>query len=219
MAKQENTQLITASDIIQAVKYSITKSEKESIEQACEFAKQKHKGQKRYSGEPYYTHTFEVGRLLAAFGMQTNVVIAGILHDTIEDTDTTAKEIEEMFNKEVAFFVESVSHLGDVRYHGLATRVKSLQKLFVAISKDVRVIIIKLMDRLHNMRTIGYVPKEKRQRLIKETQLVYVPIANRLGMGKVKTEIEDLAFKELDPETYAKIHEQVQEKIGSTVIV
>ena len=105
--------------------------------------------------------------------MPVNVVVAGILHDTIEDTGVTVKDLEREFGKEIAFFVDSVSHLGEVRYRGLDVRVQSLQKLFVATSKDIRVIIIKLMDRLHNMRTLASVPKQKQKRIAKETQRVY----------------------------------------------
>ena len=216
--KKENHLYITAHDIINAIRYPVTKSDRALIEKACEYAKEKHAGQKRYSDLPYYTHTFEVGKLLAEFDMPVNVIIAGILHDTIEDTDTTEKDLKREFNDEVSFFVEGVSHLGEVRYRGLDVRIKSLQKLFVATSKDVRVIIIKLMDRLHNMRTLDAVPKEKQKRIAKETQRVYAPIADRLGMGTIKTEMEELAFKNIDPKTYNDLKQQIDEKVGSVSI-
>ncbi|MCY4577237.1 MAG: RelA/SpoT family protein [Candidatus Kaiserbacteria bacterium] len=212
---QKQKQYITAKDIIAAMQQKCTARERKMIEQACTFAQEKHQGQTRYSGEPYYTHPLEVGRLLAEIGMAAEVITAGMLHDTIEDTDTTIKELEKMFGKKVAFFVDGVSHLGKVRYQGLDARVKSLQKLLVATSKDIRVIIIKLMDRLHNMRTLEAVPKTKQKRIAKETQQVYAPIADRLGMGMIKTELEELAFKHLDPTTYTTLKKEIDTTIGS----
>ena len=212
---QKRKTYITAADIINTMKRKCTAAEKKMIEKACEFAKEKHDGQTRYSGEPYYTHPLEVGRLLAEMSMPAEVVIAGILHDTIEDTNTTAKELEKAFTKNIAFFVDGVSHLGKVRYQGLDMRVKSLQKLLVATSKDIRVIIIKLIDRLHNMRTLDAVPKTKQRRIAKETQQVYAPIADRLGMGMIKKELEELAFKHLDPEAYTSLKKEMDTLIGS----
>lgn len=206
---------ITAKDIIAAMQQKCTVQEKKMIERACVFAQEKHAGQTRYSGEPYYTHPLEVGRLLAEVGMSAEVVVSGILHDTLEDTDTSVKELEKEFTKKVAFFVNGVSNLGKVRYQGLDARVKSLQKLLVATSKDIRVIIIKLLDRLHNMRTLGAVPKTKQKRIAKETQQVYAPIADRLGMGMLKTELEELAFKHLDPPAYTDLKKEIDATIGS----
>lgn len=212
---QETINYADEADIVSAMRKKISMKEKMLLEKACAFAKEKHKGQKRYSGLPYYTHTFEVGKLLAEIGMSVEVVVAGILHDTLEDTDTTVKELKKEFTPTVAFFVDSVSHLGEVRYQGFDMRVKSLQKLFVATSKDIRVIIIKLMDRLHNMRTLDAVPKAKQKRIAKETQRVYAPIADRLGMGRVKTELEELAFKCIDPQTYINMKKEIDTVIGS----
>ncbi|MDE0243108.1 MAG: HD domain-containing protein [Candidatus Kaiserbacteria bacterium] len=202
--------LITAEDIIAARPRGSRGKEEDLIRKACAFAKEKHGDQMRYSGHPYYTHTFEVGRILAGMGMGATVIAAGILHDVIEDTDTTEKDLEKMFGKKIAFFVNGVSNLGDVRYRGLDTRVKSLQKLFVATSKDLRVILIKLIDRLHNMRTLDAVSKVKRKRIANETIRVYAPIAERLGMGDVRSELEELAFKHLEPDRYRSISEEVQ---------
>lgn len=211
MEKEHNT----VQDIISVMSHSITGAERKLLEKACAYAEKKHEGQTRYSGLPYYTHAFEVGKLLAEIGMSANVVAAGILHDTIEDTDTTVEDLLKDFNKEVAFLVDGVSHLGEVRYQGLDVRVKSLQKLFIATSKDIRVIVIKLMDRLHNMRTLDAVPKTKQKRIAKETHLVYAPIANRLGMGKLNTALENLAFKHLKPDSYASLKKDIDTAIGS----
>lgn len=212
---QKKEVYISAKDIIAAMRRKCGAEEKKMIKEACAFAQEKHTGQTRYSGEPYYTHPFEVGRMLAEVGMSVEVVVAGILHDTIEDTDTTVRELERAFGKKVAFFVDGVSHLGKVRYQGLAMRVKSLQKLLVATSKDIRVIIIKLMDRLHNMRTLDAVPKSKQKRIAKETQQVYAPIADRLGMGMLKTELEEIAFKFIDPSVYVETKKEIDTAIGS----
>ncbi len=214
MAQKEEA-YISAKDIITAMRRTCGAEEKKMIKEACAFAQEKHSEQTRYSGEPYYTHPFEVGRMLAEIGMSVEVVVAGVLHDTIEDTDTTVRELERAFGKKVAFFVDGVSHLGKVRYQGLAMRVKSLQKLLVATSKDIRVIIIKLMDRLHNMRTLDAVPKSKQKRIAKETQQVYAPIADRLGMGTLKTELEEIAFKHIDPSAYAEMKKEIDTAIGS----
>ena len=209
---------ITAQDIISAIPHQIVDTNRNLIEKACAFAKEKHEGQLRYSKVPYYTHVFEVGKLLAQFGMPTNVIVAGILHDTIEDTKTTAKEIAQEFNEEISFLVESVSHLGEIRYQGLDVRIKSLQKLFVATSKDLRVMIIKLMDRLHNMRTLSFVPAAKQKRIAEETQRVYAPLADRLGMGAIKTELDELAFKHIDPKTYDDLKKKIEETTGSVSV-
>ena len=205
---------ITAENILNAVPYDVSDADKALIEKACAYAKEKHEGQKRYEGSPYYTHPFEVGRMLGELGMSANTIAAGILHDTIEDTDTTYDDLVKEFNEEIAFLVEGVSHLGEVRYHGLSSRIKSLQKLFVATSKDVRVMLIKLTDRLHNMRTLSFVPREKQKRIAEETQRVYAPIADRLGMGMMKTELEDCAFKYLSPEKYNEVHAKIEKAVG-----
>ncbi len=192
---------------------TLSEKDKQLVKKACLYAKEKHGDQKRYSGAPYYTHPYAVGRLLAELSMPKEVIIAGILHDTIEDTDVTIDEIQDIFGTTVAFFVDAVTNLGDVRYHGLEIRVKSLQKLFVATSKDIRVIIIRLMDRLDNMRTLQYVPVEKHTRIALETKKIYAPIADRLGMGKVKAELEDIAFKFLEPKIYAKLQKELESTV------
>ena len=210
--------IITARDILDAAPTRFGKKEEVFVEKACAYAKEKHEGQVRYSGLPYYTHTFEVGKLLAAMGMSADVVAAGILHDVIEDTDATEKDLEKAFGKKVSFFVNAVSNLGDVRYRGLDTRVKSLQKLFVATSKDLRVIVIKIMDRLHNMRTLDAVAKTKRRRIANETQRVYAPIAERLGMGRVRSELEEMAFRHLTPKRYRIMSDEIKRAIRSVSV-
>ena len=203
---------ITCGDILKSM-VSTTEADKLLIHKACKFAKEKHNDQKRYSGDPYYYHVFHVAKILAELRMSSSVVAAGVLHDTLEDTETTIEELEEEFNKEIAFLVDAVSHLGEVRYRGLYVRIKSLQKLFISTSKDINVIIIKLSDRLHNMRTLQYVPKEKVQRICKETLNVYIPIAHRLSIGKVAAELEELVFKYLEPSKYKELNALIKKRV------
>jgi len=180
----------------------------EFITKAYEFSKESHKEQKRYSGASYFVHPAEVGFLLATAGMCVPAIAAGLLHDTIEDAGVTPKTIAEEFSPEVLSLVEGVTKLGTLRYRGLERHTESLRKLFAATAKDIRVLIIKLMDRLHNARTLEYVPRaEKRERIALETLEIYAPIADRLGMSVTKQELEDTAF----PYAYPKEHEKTRE--------
>jgi guanosine-3',5'-bis(diphosphate) 3'-pyrophosphohydrolase len=178
--------------------------DKEILEKAVLFATQKHEGQLRNSGEPYVNHVIEVGTILSELGMDTTTIAAGILHDTIEDTETTYEELEKEFGADIAFLVEGVSKLGKLKYHGVERHVESLRKFFVAMSQDIRVVVIKLADRLHNMRTLEHVRDDKRQRIALETLEIHARLADRLGMGVLKTELEELAFPYAFPEDYKK---------------
>jgi GTP diphosphokinase / guanosine-3',5'-bis(diphosphate) 3'-diphosphatase len=181
------------------------------ITEAYEYAKHVHTGHTRYSGEPYLVHLTEVGRKLAEMGMGARTIAAGLLHDSIEDTEATSEEIREKFGDEILFLIEGVTKLSSVRYYGTDRHNESLRKLFVATSQDIRVLIIKLVDRLHNMQTLQHVPSEKQLRIARETLEVYVPVAHRLGMGKIRKELEDLAF----PYVYPSEHEQVKRVLES----
>lgn len=184
------------------------------IQRAYDFAKIAHEGQLRASGEPYFHHVFEVSKILAEYGMDTKTVIAGLLHDTIEDTKVTQKEIEENFGEDVLFLVKGVSKLGKVKYRGEERHVESLRKFFVAMAEDARVIIIKLADRLHNVRTLQYLRPDKAQRIALETIEIHAPMANRLGMWRLKGELEDLAFPYAFPkqaeETKNLLHQKTE---------
>lgn len=175
------------------------------IESAYEFAKVAHASHLRYSGEPYINHLTVVGKKLAEMGMGARTIAAGLLHDTIEDTEATSEEIREKFGDEILFLVEGVTKLSSVRYYGSDRHNESLRKLFVATSQDIRVLIIKLVDRLHNMQTLQYVPPEKQLRIAQETLEVYVPVSHRLGMGKIRKELEDLAFPYVYPSEYKRV--------------
>jgi len=195
-----------------------SKSEEDSalVEKAYEFAKKAHEKQERYSGEPYFTHLAEVGLLLAKIGMDPTTIAAGILHDSIEDVHIQPEVIEKEFGKEVLSIVEGVTKLGALKYRGVERHTESLRKLFAATAKDIRVLIVKLMDRLHNARTLQHVPKQKRKRIALETLEIYAPIADRLGMGVIKRDLEDAAFPFAYPKEYAQVTELLKERRAET---
>ncbi len=186
------------------------------VEKAFNFAQEAHKDQKRFSGEPYFVHLGRVAKSLAELGMGAKTVAAGLLHDTIEDTGALPETIEKEFGKEVLFLVEGVTKLGHLKYHGVERHRESLRKLLVATGQDARVLIIKLMDRLHNMRTLEFVPQEKQRRIALETLEIYAAIAHRLGMGVVRKELEDLAFQYAYPEEYENAKRLLTEKTQET---
>lgn len=190
-------------------------ADRELIRKAYEYAAEAHKEHKRYSGEPYMTHTAAVGHKLAAMGMGPRTICAGLLHDSIEDTPVTAEDMKKEFGDEILFLVEGVTKLSSVRYYGTDRHNESLRKLFVATSQDIRVLIIKLVDRLHNMETLQYVPAEKQQRIARETLEIYAPVAHRLGMGKLRKELEDLAFPYVYPEDAKRITELLSKRFGN----
>jgi len=192
-----------------------SESERDLIKKAYDYTAEAHKDHKRYSGEPYMTHTAAVGFKLAAMGMGPRTICAGLLHDTIEDTPVTSEDIEKEFGEEVLFLVEGVTKLSSVRYYGTDRHNESLRKLFVATSQDIRVLIIKLVDRLHNMETLGHVPEEKQRRIARETLEIYVPVAHRLGMGKLRKELEDLAFPYVYPEDAKRVQETLSTRFGN----
>ncbi|HEY4488793.1 MAG TPA: HD domain-containing protein, partial [Candidatus Paceibacterota bacterium] len=183
------------------------------VTKAYQFSEEAHKPQVRYSGDPYFIHPAEVGYLLAQVGMDAPAIAAGLLHDTIEDAGVTPHTIEEQFGAEVLRLVEGVTKLGALRYRGLERHTESLRKLFAATAQDIRVLIIKLMDRLHNARTLEHVPKqEKRERIALETLEIYAPIADRLGMSVAKQELEDAAFPWAYPKEHVKTRELLKER-------
>lgn len=178
-----------------------------TIEDAIEYAKVMHEGQTRSSGEPYYTHPVEVAGILAEMKMDVGTILTAILHDTIEDTPATYADIQKKFGKEVADLVDGVSKLTRIESKTReGKQAENFRKLLLAMSEDIRVLIVKLADRLHNMRTIsGFSKPDKRRRIALETLEIYVPLAERIGVHKIKTELEDLAFSELNPEARESI--------------
>ncbi len=187
-----------------------TPEEMALLQKAIAFAKEAHAGQKRESGEPYYIHPEQVAIMLCDMGMDSRTIIAGLLHDVIEDgKDIDVQKLTSLFGADIAEMVDGVSKLTQTGNRELITReeaqAENLRKMFLAIAKDVRVVIIKLADRLHNMRTLEYCSPEKRARKAKETLEVYAPLAHRFGMGAIKCELEDLSFMYLWPEEYKKL--------------
>ena len=189
-----------------------SESDIEIITSAFNFAKKAHEGYTRYSGEPYFNHVFETAKILAELQAGPSTISAGLLHDVIEDTNVTAEDIKKEFGKEILFLIEGVTKLGKLRYHGRDRYIESLRKLFVAMSQDIRVLIIKLCDRLHNMRTLDFVPKHKQFRIANETMKVYAQLAYRLGIRKISRELEDLSFKYIEPEHYEEAEKIVKQK-------
>jgi RelA/SpoT family (p)ppGpp synthetase len=192
---------------------------------AFDFAFQLHDGQVRASGEPYICHPVAVADLLRDIGASAGVIAAGFLHDVVEDTDVTPEEIEQHFGAEVRGLVEGVTKLGGIHFtNKTEAQAENLRRMFLAMASDIRVVLVKLADRLHNMRTLGALKPEKQQRIARETREIYGPLANRLGIGRLKWELEDLAFKILEPDAFREIQQQVatkrserEERLGVTV--
>jgi GTP pyrophosphokinase len=182
------------------------------VKKAYDFATIAHEGHIRKSGEPYINHLFGTAKNLAELGMGAVTVAVGFLHDAIEDANVTPAEIEKNFGKEILFLVEGVTKLGKIRYHGTNRYNESMRKFFVAMSQDIRVLIIKLCDRLHNMQTLQHIPKEKQLRIAKETLEIYAPLAYRLGIKTLQRELEDLAFLYVYPEEYKEIKKELKKK-------
>ena len=185
----------------------------DKLSSAYIYAATKHRGQIRKSGAPYLSHPLSVAKILAEMNMDLDTVIAGLLHDTLEDTDATYDEIKNLFGEEVAFLVDGVSKISKIRFKSKEEKqAENFRKMLVSVSKDVRVILIKLADRLHNMQTIGYLPEEKAKRIASETLEIYAPLAHRLGIAWAKWELEDLSFRVLEPDQYYDIYNRVKLK-------
>jgi GTP pyrophosphokinase len=184
----------TLEDIYQSAQKDLSDNEKALIERAYDFAQNAHKDQKRNSGEPYFYHSVEVAKNCAYLGADATTIAGALLHDTLEDTSVSEKEILEKFGEEVLFLVTGVTKLGKLKYQGVERHVESMRKFFIALAEDVRVLIIKLADRLHNVQTLEHVREDKQKRIAVETIEVYAPLAGRLGMGKLKGLLEDYAF-------------------------
>ncbi len=183
------------------------------INRAYDFAKMKHEGQLRKSGEPYFVHVLNVGYILATLTAGPQTICAGLLHDTMEDCGISFEEIEQLFDHEIATLVEAVTKIGSLKFKDEKEyQAANHRKIFIAMAKDVRVIIIKLVDRLHNMRTLMYQPVEKQKKISSETLQVYAPIAHRLGLAEIKNELEDLSFMYIDPEKYHEIAHLLENK-------
>jgi len=199
-------------DVLSALKFT-TDDKIKLITEAYEFAEKAHTGQKRRSGEDYIQHPLSVAKILAEIGMGPKAISAGLLHDSAEDTEATIEEIEKKFGKEIADMVDGVTKLGKIKLRGSHEEyfLENLRKMFIAMATDIRVIIIKLADRLHNMQTLEYNSPDKQIRIARETMEVFAPIANRLGMGEMKSSLQDLSFKYLDSENYKLVKEMEEQ--------
>ena len=204
--------------LIQRVKKYHPSGDISLIEKAFNIAREAHKNQFRKSGEPYIIHPLSVAMILAELELDKETIVAGILHDVVEDTVLTDKEITELFGADVALLVDGVTKLkqlkftstnGDKSTEKLEMQAENLRKMFLAMAKDIRVILIKLADRLHNMRTLKHMPKEKQQRIARETLEIYCPIAQRLGISKIKVELDDLSLKYLEPDVYYDLVDKI----------
>src|SRR5579872_6122995 len=181
------------------------------VKKAYDYSLKHHEGQTRASGEPYLVHPLEVALVLAEMKMDPVAVAAGLLHDSVEDTSVTIQDIRQEFGEQVAHIVEGVTKISKIDF---ATReeqqAENLRKMMLAMVDDIRVVLIKLADRLHNMRTLEHLTVERQQKIAKETLEIYGPIAHRLGMGKIRGELEDLGFRYIDPITYQQVHDAVE---------
>ncbi len=182
----------------------------EIVRRAWQFCMQQHEGQLRASGEPYIIHPLEVAQVLAEMKMDSTAIAAGLLHDAVEDTDVSTQEIGRRFGEQVAHIVEGVTKLDRIKFANKEDhQAENIRKMLLAMVTDIRVVLIKMADRLHNMRTLGALKPEKQQRIARETLDIYAPLAHRLGMGKLRGEFEDLAFRYVDPLTYQQLSEEV----------
>jgi guanosine-3',5'-bis(diphosphate) 3'-pyrophosphohydrolase len=187
----------------------------ELLARAYRFSEQAHQGQKRSSGENFVSHCVEVAKILAELHLDTVTVASGLIHDVVEDTEVTVADVEREFGKEIARIVDAVTKISNISFRSTQERqVENYRKLLLSVAKDVRVILIKLADRLHNMRTLDYLAEEKRKRIAQETMDLYAPLAHRFGMAKLRWELEDLSFKHLEAEGYKKLAKLVAQKRG-----
>jgi GTP pyrophosphokinase len=199
--------------LLNAVRANRPNDDPEIIRKAWEFCLEHHKGQLRASGEPYVLHPLEVALVLSEMKLDSTAIAAGLLHDAVEDTPVTTADITAKFGEQVAHIVEGVTKIDKIEFANREDRqAENVRKMLLAMVSDVRVVLIKLADRLHNMRTLEHLPQEKRQSIARETLDIYAPLAHRLGMGKVRGELEDLAFRYVDPFQYEQVHEAVEER-------
>jgi GTP pyrophosphokinase len=203
--------MVRFDDIVEKVSSYISEKEVAALRKAYVFAGQAHKGQVRRSGEPYLSHPLEVTNYLADMRLDKTTLVAALLHDVLEDTDTTAAALRESFGREVAGLVEGVTKITRIQeVSPEVRRAETIRKIILAMTDDIRVVFIKLADRVHNLKTLGFLDEERQRQIARETLDIYAPIANRLGMGRIRAELEDLSFRYVAPEEFAKISASVE---------
>jgi len=200
-------------NIINQIKAAQPEASIDLIQKAYDFSCNAHEGQLRASGEPYISHPLGVAKILAGLQIDTVTISAALLHDVVEDTQVTLEELEKVFGKDIAKLVDGVTKLNKIEYKSKEEQqMENFRKMFLAMAKDIRVVLIKLADRLHNMRTLKYMPEAKQQKIAYETLEIFAPLAHRLGISSIKWELEDLSFRYLEPEKYYELVEQVKQK-------
>src|SRR6187431_1342988 len=205
--------MIRFETLLEKVRSYSPKADLELLRRAYVFSALEHKGQIRHSGEPYLVHPLEVADTLADMKLDVVAVAAGLLHDVVEDTLTTPERIAELFGDEIAHVVEGVTKIGAIPFSSTEERqAENFRKMLLAMVDDIRVILVKLADRLHNMRTLQHMADEKRVRIAQETLDIYAPIANRLGMSRIKNELEELSFRYLEPAAFQSLKSRVDAK-------
>ncbi len=206
-----------AQDLIARVRAHFTRADLDILREAYLFAEAAHSGQVRASGEPYVQHSLAVATILAELRLDPVTIAAALLHDVAEDTGVTLAQVEERFGGEIAALVDGVTKLGRIEWQSREERqAESLRKMFLAMANDIRIVLIKLADRLHNMRTLQYLPEWKRKRTAQETLDIYAPLAERLGIGQITAELQDLAFRELHPQAYEEIATQLAQAAATS---
>src|SRR5438132_3130092 len=209
--------MIRFEDLLEKVRAYSPDADVELLRRAYVFSAFEHRGQVRHSGEPYLIHPLAVASILADMRLDPVAIAAGLLHDVVEDTLTTIEKIQEHFGAEVAHVVEGVTKISAIPFSSSEERqAENFRKMLLAMVDDIRVILVKLADRLHNMRTLNHLPEERRVKIAQETRDIYAPIANRLGMSKVKNELEELSFRYLEPQEYEGLRAKVDAKRRKT---
>src|SRR5438034_1970495 len=209
--------MIRFEDLLEKVRAYSPEADLELLRRAYVFSAFEHRGQVRHSGEPYLIHPLAVAEFLVDMKLDVVAVAAGLLHDVVEDTLTTIDRIKELFGPEVAHVVEGVTKISAIRFSSSEERqAENFRKMLLAMVDDIRVILVKLADRLHNMRTLNHLPEDRRVMVAQETRDIYAPIANRLGMSKVKNELEELSFRYLEPQSYEALRARVDAKRRAT---
>ena len=210
--EKEKKQILSAyRGLLRVAKHVKTKEDKKLVRKAFELAMDAHSGMRRKSGEPYILHPLAVARIVAEeIRLGTTAIVGAILHDTVEDTNITLEDIEHQFGSKVCAIIDGLTKIKDVFDHTASLQAENFKKMLLTLSDDIRVILIKIADRLHNMRTLRFMPPHKQLSIAEETLEIFAPLANRLGINHIKNELEDIAFRYLEPERYEQLQRQVR---------